>query len=138
MAAGKFQRGRPGEAKRNDEHFFWLPLLVCFILSDIKLIFFADRYHIRKYGRPITNDEYLAMDFGPVNSGVKDIAEMSGFLDREKGSTLSNLFNATGSTKLNLLRLWNRRFSLSQILNPWNSPGRRTYAEADAEKLRQD
>jgi len=49
-------------------------------MKAIKLIFFADRYHVRKYGRPITNDEYLAMSYGPVNSGVKDIAEMSSFL----------------------------------------------------------
>lgn len=49
-------------------------------MRSIKLIYFADRYHLRRYGRPITNDEYFAMSYGPVNSGVKDIAEMSGFL----------------------------------------------------------
>lgn len=53
-------------------------------MKAIKLIFFADRYHLRKYGRPITNDEYLAMDYGPVSSGVKDIAEMSDFLGRQE------------------------------------------------------
>jgi uncharacterized phage-associated protein len=53
-------------------------------LKAIKLVYFADRYHLRKFGRPITNDEYFAMSYGPVNSGVKDIAEMSGFLgDKE-------------------------------------------------------
>lgn len=49
-------------------------------LKALKLVFFADRYHLRKYGRPITNDEYYAMPFGPVASGVKDIAEFSDFL----------------------------------------------------------
>lgn len=54
-------------------------------MKAIKLIYFADRYHLRKYGRPITNGEYFAMDYGPVNSGAKDIAEMSEFLGpREK------------------------------------------------------
>ncbi len=54
-------------------------------MKAIKLVFFADRYHLRKYGRPITNDEYYAMERGPVNSGVKDIAEMSDFLgERER------------------------------------------------------
>lgn len=47
----------------------------------LKLVFFADRYHLRKYGRPVTGDEYLAMDYGPVASGVKDLAEMTSFLD---------------------------------------------------------
>lgn len=49
-------------------------------MKAIKLIWLADRYHLRKYGRPITKDEYFAMDYGPVNSGVKELAEMSGFL----------------------------------------------------------
>lgn len=43
----------------------------------LKLVFFADRYHLRKYGRPITGDEYYAMKNGPVPSGTKDIAEMA-------------------------------------------------------------
>ena len=43
-------------------------------MKAIKLVFFADRYHLRKFGRPITNDEYYAMKHGPVGSGVKDIA----------------------------------------------------------------
>lgn len=51
-------------------------------MKVIKLIYFADRYHLRKYGRPITNDEYYAMQYGPVNSGVKDIAEMSEFMGK--------------------------------------------------------
>lgn len=49
-------------------------------LKALKLIYFADKYHLRKYGRPIINDEYFAMERGPVASGVKDIAEMSKFL----------------------------------------------------------
>lgn len=49
-------------------------------LKALKLIFFADRYHLRKYGRPISNDEYFAMSYGPVASSVKDIAEFSEFL----------------------------------------------------------
>lgn len=50
-------------------------------LKLIKLIYLADRYHLRRYGRPMVNDEYLAMPLGPVGSSVKDIAEFSSFLD---------------------------------------------------------
>ncbi|KAB0671127.1 SocA family protein [Oryzomonas sagensis] len=53
-------------------------------LKALKLIFFADKYHLRKFGRPITNDEYYAMKLGPVASGVKDIAENSSFLDEKE------------------------------------------------------
>ena len=45
-------------------------------IHALKLVFFADRYHLRKYGRPITNDQYWAINFGPVPSGVKDIFEL--------------------------------------------------------------
>jgi uncharacterized phage-associated protein len=44
-------------------------------LLALKLVFFADRYHLRKYGRPLTNDSYLAMKYGPVASGAKNLAE---------------------------------------------------------------
>jgi len=49
-------------------------------MKALKLIYLADRYHLRKYGRLITNDSYFAMDYGPVPSGVKDLAEASDFL----------------------------------------------------------
>jgi uncharacterized phage-associated protein len=50
-------------------------------MKALKLVYFADRYHLRKYGRLITNDEYLAMRWGPVPSSVKDIAESNDFLE---------------------------------------------------------
>ncbi len=49
-------------------------------MKAIKLIYFADRYHLRKFGRPVTNDEYYAMPFGPINSGAKDLSERTAFL----------------------------------------------------------
>jgi len=48
-------------------------------MEALKLVYFADRYHLRKFGRPITNDEYFAMNFGPVASATKDLAEGSDF-----------------------------------------------------------
>ncbi len=53
-------------------------------LKALKLVYFADRCHLRRYGRPITNDRYLAMEYGPVASSCKDLAEMSEFLGREE------------------------------------------------------
>lgn len=51
-------------------------------LKALKLIYFADRYHLRKYGRPITNDDYWAMKLGPVPSGTRDISWLnSDYLD---------------------------------------------------------
>ena len=50
-------------------------------MKALKLVFLADRYHLRKYGRMITNDSYVAMKHGPVPSTTKDIAEDNDYLD---------------------------------------------------------
>jgi len=46
-------------------------------MKAIKLIFLADRLHLRKYGRPIIGDMYWAMKLGPVGSLTKNVAELS-------------------------------------------------------------
>lgn len=38
-----------------------------------KILYFADRYHLAHYGRAITNDNYVAMEHGPVPSFVYDV-----------------------------------------------------------------
>ncbi|MEI6588278.1 MAG: Panacea domain-containing protein [Candidatus Moraniibacteriota bacterium] len=45
-------------------------------MKAIKLIYFADRLHLRKYGRPIVGDMYWAMKLGPVGSYTKRVAEL--------------------------------------------------------------
>jgi uncharacterized phage-associated protein len=40
-----------------------------------KVLFFADRDHLRTYGRPVTGDAYIAMTDGPVPSRVYDIVK---------------------------------------------------------------
>jgi len=46
-------------------------------LKALKLIFFADRYHLRKYGRAVVGAHYYAMKNGPVASEVKHVAELN-------------------------------------------------------------
>ena len=46
-------------------------------MKAIKLIFLADRLHLRRYGRPIVGDIYWAMKLGPVGSLTKNIADLS-------------------------------------------------------------
>lgn len=38
-----------------------------------KTLYFADKYHLSKYGRTITGDNYIAMEHGPVPSKIDDI-----------------------------------------------------------------
>ena len=44
-------------------------------IKIVKLLYLADKYHLIKYGRTITNDEYWAMYHGPVGSNTKDVLE---------------------------------------------------------------
>jgi uncharacterized phage-associated protein len=45
-----------------------------------KVVFFADKEHLNKYGRPVFGDRYIAMDNGPVPSVIYDW--FKGNLDR--------------------------------------------------------
>ncbi len=65
-------------------------------LKLIKLVYFADRFHLRRYGRPIMNDTYVAMRRGPVGSSVKDIAEFSDFLDETERGYASKYLDHAG------------------------------------------
>jgi len=44
-------------------------------MKALKLIWFADRDHLRRYGRPILSDKYYAMRLGPVPSATKDLTK---------------------------------------------------------------
>ncbi len=46
-------------------------------MKAIKLIYFADKYHLRKYGRPIIGDIYWAMKLGPVGSNLLNTANLA-------------------------------------------------------------
>ncbi len=49
-------------------------------MALLKLAFFADRYHVRKYARPVSSDEYYALKLGPVPSNLKDIIDTEQFI----------------------------------------------------------
>src|SRR5450756_1986162 len=49
-------------------------------LKALKLMFFADRYHLRKFGRPVSECAYYAMTHGPVASEAKQVAEDASLL----------------------------------------------------------
>lgn len=44
-------------------------------MKAIKMIWLADRLHLRKYGRTITGDVYFALPYGPIPSTTRDILE---------------------------------------------------------------
>jgi len=85
-------------------------------LKVLKLIYFADRFHLRKYGRLITNDIYFAMDYGPVPSNVKDIAEATSFLgDSERDYSSQYIIPIDNVTLQSVKQVDNSLFSDSDI-----------------------
>jgi len=47
------------------------------IYQILKTLFFADVFHLNRYGRPITGDDYAAMLYGPVASFCYDVLKMN-------------------------------------------------------------
>ena len=41
-------------------------------LEVLKALFYADKFHLVRFGRPVTGDMYIAMDNGPVGSSSYD------------------------------------------------------------------
>src|ERR1035437_8430278 len=41
----------------------------------VKLVFLTDKFMMRRYARMLSNDQYFAMEHGPVPSTIKDIAK---------------------------------------------------------------
>jgi len=61
-----------------------------------KLVYFADRYHLRKYGRLITNDNYVAMKNGAVPSSTRDILQKTGFIGTREKDYANRFILTTG------------------------------------------
>lgn len=84
-------------------------------LKALKLVYFADRCHLRRYGRPITNDRYLAMNYGPVASSCKDLAEMSEFLGSEERAYAEQYLAPVGHDFESRAEIDQREFSQTDL-----------------------
>lgn len=64
----------------------------------IKLLWAADRFHMRRYGRTVSESRYYAMPHGPVCSLALDIAQLNRdfALDDDDISYISEFFTADG------------------------------------------
>lgn len=69
-------------------------------LRVLKLVFFADRYHLRKYGRTVTNDRYYAMRLGPVPSATKEMVDLTLIDSRERHYAAEYLAKGKGTNSL--------------------------------------
>jgi uncharacterized phage-associated protein len=51
------------------------------IHSILKELYYSDKIHLQKYGRPVTGDTYIKMDYGPVASYAYDFLKVSRLSD---------------------------------------------------------
>jgi len=61
-----------------------------------KLMFYADKLHLNRYGRPVTGDSYIKMRFGPVPSMALNLMRQQAYYE-----TASELFDHSVSVKGN-------------------------------------
>lgn len=61
----------------------------------LKTLFYADKYHLQKYGRPVTGDVYIKMNAGPVASYAYDLIKGNGFLPKEILGLAEDAFDST-------------------------------------------
>jgi uncharacterized phage-associated protein len=55
------------------------------VYHAVKMFYLADREHLIRHGRPITQEAYVAMDYGPVASTVLDLFNGNKFTMRQHG-----------------------------------------------------
>ena len=60
-------------------------------LKAAKLLYYADKYHLIRYGKPILGDVYYHLDYGPVPSKALDIMNEAIDPYRLRGIPQSNL-----------------------------------------------
>ena len=71
-------------------------------MKIIKLIYFADRFHLRKYGKLLSGDKYYGMEYGAVPSITKDLATRNIFLDENVLEYIDNYLDTSEQYDLGL------------------------------------
>lgn len=72
-------------------------------LKLVKLLYFADKYHLIKYGRTVTNDKYVAMFHGPVGSNTKDVLDFDDIsLEEDEFEYASSLLKKVSDNSFNI------------------------------------
>ncbi len=70
----------------------------------LKVVYYADKRHLEKYGRSVTGDRYVAMENGPVPSLTRDLIAVSDFLPEPvAGEALTALERKRNAVNWNVL-----------------------------------
>ncbi|MDR0618696.1 MAG: SocA family protein [Bacteroidales bacterium] len=69
-----------------------------------KILYFAEKKHLAKYGRPILKDRYIAMNYGPVPSEIFDFFDTirGKRVFEERAESFYNAFDVYGEKQYNI------------------------------------
>ena len=86
-------------------------------MKAVKLAYLADRYHLRKFGRPLAVDSYYGMKLGPVGTLAKDLVDSDKeFLEDEARQYATKFLSVEGEYEYKSLRDVDRDlFSASDV-----------------------
>ena len=101
-----------------------------------KILYFADREHLLKYGRTITGDVYIAMRQGPVPSIIYDIFKVlrDGPNPFSQAPLLDNYFKVSDKYFVEALRDYDLDFLSQTDINELNEAISK-YAQIDSARL---
>lgn len=63
----------------------------------LKTLFYADKFHLQKYGRPVTGDTYIKMPAGPVASLAYDLIKRNDYLPTEMLAAADGAFDSAST-----------------------------------------
>lgn len=73
-------------------------------MKAFKLIWLADRIHLRNYGRPILLDTYYAVKLGPIPSYAKDLSQDSSIINNDVKLYRDSYIKPKGEYKIKSLQ----------------------------------
>lgn len=70
-----------------------------------KVLYYAEKTHLNRYGRPVIGDTYISMSYGQVPSGVRDLITRNSWLDENDLKYFSNSLTVDKKTSRKLTAL---------------------------------
>ena len=73
----------------------------------MKLFYFLDFLHVKKYGSPITYDTYVNLEHGPIPSGIKNLIDTAA--DDIDNSRIADIIDFQKIEDINMFRILPKR-----------------------------
>lgn len=73
--------------EKTTEVLLYITEQVTDVYNALKVLYFADKDHLAKYGRQICGESYVAMKDGPVPSCTYDLVKAAGWQEGRQGES---------------------------------------------------